>query len=84
MHPLRLQDPKRLLEFDAWFNYTSVQFVGITPGVFERATEIKARYNFKLGDSLHLAAAVESRCDRFLTNDHRLSTFTGIAVEVLP
>ena len=48
------------------------------------ATVIRATYPFKLGDSLHLAAAVESSCDRFLTNDVRLSAFTGIHVEVLP
>jgi len=28
--------------------------------------------------------SVEGGCDRFLTNDTRLSAFTGIAVEVLP
>ncbi|HJT34291.1 MAG TPA: hypothetical protein VJ783_19765 [Pirellulales bacterium] len=41
-------------------------------------------FNFKLGDSLHLATAVEGGCDRFLTNDNRLSHFTDIVVEVLP
>ena len=30
----------------------------ITPAVFDRATLIRAKHNFKLGDSLHLAAAV--------------------------
>jgi len=52
--------------------------------VFDRATVIRATNNFKLADSLHLAAAVEAGCDRFLTNDNRLSVFTDIAVEVLP
>jgi predicted nucleic acid-binding protein len=37
-----------------------------------------------LADSLHLAAAVEGGCDRFLTNDARLSRFPDIPVEVLP
>jgi hypothetical protein len=37
-----------------------------------------------LADSLHLAAAVEAGCDRFLTNDTRLSAFTALPVEVLP
>ena len=32
----------------------------------------------------HLAAAVEARCDRFLTNDHRLAKFSGLTIEVLP
>jgi len=41
-------------------------------------------HKFKLGDSIHLAAAVEAGCDRFLTNDTRLSKFPDITVEVLP
>jgi predicted nucleic acid-binding protein len=61
-----------------------VRLVVITTAVFDRATLIRAAYNFKLGDSLHLAAAVEGRCDRYLTNDNRLSAFTALPVEVLP
>jgi hypothetical protein len=33
---------------------------------------------------LHLAAAIEAGCDRFLTNDNRLTTFPDLPVEVLP
>ena len=58
--------------------------VPITTAVFDRATFIRAAHDFKLGDSLHLAAAVETRCDRFLTNDARLSAYTALPVEVLP
>jgi predicted nucleic acid-binding protein len=58
--------------------------VPITTAVFDRATRIRAAHKFRLGDSLHLAAAVESGCDRFLTNDSRLSACTDIPVEVLP
>jgi predicted nucleic acid-binding protein len=61
-----------------------VQIVPITTAVFDRATLIRAAHNFKLGDSLHLAAATEAHCDRFLTNDARLAAFTAIPVEVLP
>ena len=39
---------------------------------------------FVLGDSLHLAAAIESGCNRFLTNDRRLNKCTDITVELLP
>ena len=34
--------------------------------------------------NLQLATAVEHGCDRFLTNDTRLSRFPDITVEVLP
>jgi predicted nucleic acid-binding protein len=82
--PIRRGDTAKLAVFDAFFVRPDVRIVPITTAVFDRATQIRAAHKFKLGDSLHLAAAVESGCDRFLTNDGRLSVFTDIPVEVLP
>ena len=84
MLPIRLADVVRLADYDRLFAQPNVALVPITAAVFDRATHIRAFHNFKLADCLHLAAAVESRCDRFLTNDARLAAFTGIPVEVLP
>jgi predicted nucleic acid-binding protein len=82
--PLRNNDALKLAIFDAFCIRSDVQFLPITRAVFDRATAIRAAFNFRLGDSLHLAAAVEAGCDRFLANDNRLSRFTDIVVEVLP
>src|SRR5262249_19039987 len=82
--PLKAGDTTKLAVFDAFCARPDVQVVPITKAVFDRATIIRAAHNFKLADSLHLAAAVEAGCDRFLTNDARLSTFAAIPVEVLP
>jgi predicted nucleic acid-binding protein len=82
--PLKTRDTTKLTLFDAFCARPDVQVVPVTKAVFDRATLIRATHNFKLADSLHLAAAVESSCDRFLTNDNRLSAFTDITVEVLP
>jgi predicted nucleic acid-binding protein len=82
--PLKDGDTTKLALFDAFCGRPDVQVVPITKAVFDRATAIRAAHNFKLGDSLHLAAAAEAGCDRFLTNDTRLSAFTDIPVEVLP
>jgi len=84
MKPIRLGNAAALALFDGFFAQPDVRLVPITTAVFERATVIGATHKFTLADSLHLAAAVEAGCDRFLTNDHRLSAFTDIAVEVLP
>ncbi len=84
LKPVRLGATKALADFDAFFIRPDVRLVPITTAGFDRATLIRAAHNFKLGDSLHLAAAMEARCDRFLTNDARLSVFTAIPVEVLP
>ena len=82
--PLKSGDTTKLTLFDAFCARPDVQVVPITKAVFDRATLIRATHGFKLGDSLHLAAAAESGCGRFLTHDTRLSTFTDIPVEVLP
>lgn len=84
VQPVKNGDSIKLALFDAFCSQPDVQIVPITTAVFDRATHIRAKHGFKLGDSLHPAAAVEAHCDRFLTNDARLSTFLDIAVEVLP
>ncbi len=84
MLPIRLADAARVAQFDTLFLQPNFELVPITAAVFDRATLIRAAHNFRLADSLHLAAAVIAGCDRFLTNDTRLATFTDIVVEVLP
>lgn len=82
--PLRNGDTTRLALFDAFCSQPGVELVPITTAVFDRAAVVRATYNFKLADALHLAAAVAAGCDRFLTNDTRLSAFADIPVDVLP
>lgn len=84
MLPIRLSDAVLLGDYDNLFAQPNVMLVPMTSSVFDRATVIRAIHNFKTADALHLAAAVEGGCDRFLTNDNRLSAFPDIPVEVLP
>src|SRR6266404_4950304 len=69
LQPIRHSNAMALAQYDALFAQPNVERVPITTAVFDRATMIRAEFNFKTPDSLHLAAAVESGCDRFLTND---------------
>ena len=48
--------------------------------VAEEAARIRAVYNFKMPDAIHLATAVTQRADVFLTNDHQLVTIKEIPV----
>ena len=82
--PIKNADKTKLSLFDGFCARPDVRLAPITRSVFDRATTIRATHNFKLADSLHLAAAVEGGCDRVLTNDNRLSAFADIPVEVLP
>ncbi|HMX29701.1 MAG TPA: type II toxin-antitoxin system VapC family toxin, partial [Blastocatellia bacterium] len=81
--PMQTGDQILLKDFDDYFNNTIAEIVPLTRDVVDKATEIRARFNFKTPDSLHLAAAVISNCDVFLTNDHRLDRFVGITIEIL-
>jgi predicted nucleic acid-binding protein len=81
--PVRLGDAAKLAVFDGFFARPDVRLVPLPTAVYDRATLIRATYHYRLADSLHLAAAVASGCDRFLTNDTRLGGFPDITVEVL-
>jgi len=81
--PIRVSDVSLLADYDAFFNAPDLLRFSLPEPVFERATEIRAQYGFKLGDSLNLAAAVEHGCGLFLTNDVQLRRFPDIPVEVL-
>ncbi len=81
--PLKANDPVRLGDFVTFFAAPYVTVLPITAGVCDRAARIRAQYRFKPLDSLHLAAAVEHGCARFLTNDAALKNFPDIVVELL-
>jgi predicted nucleic acid-binding protein len=81
--PIRLGDATALADMEAFLTGSDVVRVPLPTAVYERACRTRAVHNYKLADALHLAAAVEGGCGLFLTNDHRLSGFPDIAVEVL-
>jgi predicted nucleic acid-binding protein len=81
--PIRLGDHARLGDFDNFFAAYVDEIVPITEEVIDKATAIRAIYRFSPMDSLHLAAAVVSGCEVFLTNDLRLTHFSEIVVRTL-
>jgi uncharacterized protein len=83
IRPLRTNDAITLSAFDGYFASEDVNVTPITPAVCDRAAIIRARYRFSPMDSLHLAAAVEHGCHRFLTQDSRLKEFPDIAIDTL-
>src|SRR5438270_2285954 len=81
--PIRLGDATALADMEAFLTASDVVRTPMPTAVYERACRIRAVHNYRLADALHLAAAVENGCGLFLTNDHRLSGFPDLAVEVL-
>jgi uncharacterized protein len=86
---------QRLSDFFRYFHNPNLRTVALSTAAYARAAAIRgACYyptnpgarprRYGLPDALHLAAAIESGCDRFLTNDAQLANFPDIVVEVLP
>ncbi|HEV3257328.1 MAG TPA: PIN domain-containing protein [Gemmataceae bacterium] len=90
--PFGNNDGPLVLEYFRFFQGPNLRIVTLTSAMHERAAMIRGSYQYpipnsrrySLSDAHHLAAAIESGCDRFLTNDNQLARFADIAVEELP
>jgi uncharacterized protein len=81
--PLRQNNAQLATDFGNFFSVQIAQRIAFTEPVFRKAADIRARFNYRTPDALHLAAAVTSACDIFLTNDARLKNFPDITVELV-
>ncbi len=82
--PLMAGNTVLLNQFTTFFQSPDVRVLPLTAAVCDRAAVLRAKYRFRTPDAIHLAAAIEHGCDRFLTNDIKLKSCMEITVEVLP
>jgi uncharacterized protein len=86
---------QRLSDFFRFFHGANLHTISLTAAMHTRAGAIRGGHTYPaippaqprrygLADALHLAAAIESGCDVFLTNDNQLANFPDITVEELP
>ncbi|HEX3654883.1 MAG TPA: PIN domain-containing protein [Pirellulales bacterium] len=86
---------QRLSDFFRFFHGPNLRTVGVTESAYARASAIRGGHTYPanppaqqkrygLADALHIATAIESGCDVFLTNDNQLNGFPDITVEELP
>jgi len=81
--PLQSKNIGLLKDYDYYFEGVMAEIVVLSRQVIDCATNIRVKYGFKTPDSIHLASALVSKCDIFLTNDYRLNRFTEIAIEII-
>ncbi len=81
--PLNSNDAVLPAKYATFYASPDLDVLHMSPAVCDRAARIRAQYGFKPLDSLHLAAAVEHGCTRFLTKDAQLKSFPDILVEIL-
>jgi predicted nucleic acid-binding protein len=64
-------------------NSRHFSLVSVNEAIAELASDLRARHNLKTPDAIHVASAIVSGCDTFITNDRMLSRVTEIRVMVL-
>ena len=65
--PLHDGNNDLLIDYDAYFEGAITEIAALSREVMDRATAIRAQYGFRTPDAIHLAAAVISGCEVFLT-----------------
>jgi len=86
---------QRLADFFRFFHGPNLRTLTLNTAIHILAAAIRADQvyppiapalarRYGLADALHLAAAIESGCDVFRTNDNQLANFPDITVERLP
>lgn len=84
VHPRRNNDAAKEADFERFFQQMYLPFPPLAWATFDNATNLRAKYRFlKTPDALHLAAAILTGCDLFVTNDAQLHNVTEIRVIII-
>ena len=81
--PLREGNAEGLERIEGFFSRESLELVEVSAEVIERATELRAKHNFRTPDAIHLSSALVAKADVFLTGDRNLERCPGLQVEIL-
>ena len=82
--PVKLDNTRLEREYrDILLHSGEFRLLTITARIAESAAALRARYNLRTPDALHVAASIDARCDAFLTNDAGIKRVTEITVTAL-
>jgi predicted nucleic acid-binding protein len=70
---MRNNDAALLALYDAFFTSAEVTVLEVSPAVIEKATALRAALKVKTPDAIHLASAIVTGVDAFLTGDSTLA-----------
>jgi predicted nucleic acid-binding protein len=84
VQPLRVGDAALTERYEAILsNSHDFRLEPITAAIARRAADLRARYNLRTPDALHVATAIAVGCDAFLTNDTGVKRVAEITILVL-
>ncbi len=84
--PLRDGDSDRAKRYDAFFSSREMSMLGVDAAVAEQATQLRAKYNLKTPDAIHLASASLHGATLLITTDHDFSKcrdLPGLTIQVV-
>ena len=84
VYPLRNEMHEKVAAFEEFKAMLALEMPAVTDAVSNYAARLRAKYRGLKGmDALHIATAVLSQCDVFVTNDKQLSQVSEIPVLLL-
>ena len=84
MKPLQANDTPLVTRYRTMFYHTKgISVVSVSPSAGDLAAELRALYNLRTPDALHVACAIDTGCDAFLTNDAGIKRVSEIRILIL-
>ncbi|MCU0447115.1 MAG: PIN domain-containing protein [Microscillaceae bacterium] len=79
--PLRTQNMTVAQQYrDILMNTTGLSLINLNPAIAEKTAQLRAKYNLRTPDAIHLATSINENCDYFLSNHFQLKQITEIEV----
>jgi predicted nucleic acid-binding protein len=83
-HPMKMQATRLIQEYEEILtNSEGFELIPVNHAIARNAARLRANYSLKTPDAIHIATALETKCDLFLTNDFQLKRVTEIQIMVL-
>ena len=84
MKPLQANDSALINRYRTMFYHTrGITVTSISAVIGDLAAQLRARYNLRTPDALHVACAIDAGCDAFLTNDMGIRRVKEIKILIL-
>ena len=84
MKPLQANDTSLVSRYRTMFYRTKgIRVISVSPSAGDLAADLRARHNLRTPDALHVACAIDTGCDAFLTNDTGIRRVSEIRILIL-